>query len=119
MSALQREGRFKDKVKLHIKQGVKMRLADLYRMAVMLDLKLGVLNNMISLKSKVLHSHKPKCRASFIHNNNVYYTLEEIFETHGEKGTSKGWIAFIARNRGREEKKSQTFLMRKPDFLGL
>ncbi len=86
LSALQREGRFKDKVKLHIKQGVKMRLADLYRMAVMLDLKLGVLNNMISLKSKVLHSHKPKCRASFIHNNNVYYTLEEIFETHGEKG---------------------------------
>lgn len=87
LCALNDGGNFENERKLHIKQGVKMRVTDLYRMAVMLDLKLGVLNNMISLKSKVLHSHKPKCRASFCNvNNGVYRRLKNIFKAHDEKG---------------------------------
>lgn len=85
--ALDNGGYFKFDRKLHVKEGKKVRLSDLFRMAVMLDIRISELNHMIKTRGQVLHSHKPKSSASFRNTNSaVYRYLKRILEDNGDNG---------------------------------
>ena len=73
--------------KLNIREDRRVSMTDLYRMAVMLGMRVCDINNLIKLKKPLVHGYKPKSKAAFRNNNSaVYRRLRDIFEACGDNG---------------------------------